>query len=219
MTAFHIKLFAILFMIIDHIGLFFFPQDLTFRIIGRLAFPLFAWLIANGAQHTHNINAYVTRIFLLALASQIPYILANRYVDPSFASLNVLFTLGLGLTAIVFIKKTQNRQLWLLIAVICGGLAHLFHTDYGVFGVLTVVSFYLFFNSMKYMFLSLLVLAFVPFLLLAEYRQGSIEPFGLASLVFIALYNKKEGIKAQYLFYVFFPLQYVALYVLKLLGR
>lgn len=217
MNAFHIKLLAILFMIIDHIGLFFFPEHLWFRIIGRLSMPLFAWLIANGARHTHNINAYLIRIFLFAFISQVPYSFANHLVDPSFSSLNVLFTLGLGLIAIFFIRKTENRQMWLLIAVICAGIAHLLHTDYGALGVLSTVCFYLFFNNFKYMVLSQIILFLFPYIFLSQYRQGSIEPFGLFALVFIAFYNNKEGLKAKYLFYIFYPLQYVVIIFLLLL--
>src|SRR5205085_4973530 len=97
MTTFQIKLIAIIAMVIDHIGLFFFPHILLLRIIGRLAFPLFAWLIANGAHHSKNPTKYLTRLFLFALLAQIPFILINRLIDPSFWELNVLFTLFLGL--------------------------------------------------------------------------------------------------------------------------
>jgi hypothetical protein len=218
MTAFHIKLFAIIFMIIDHIGLFFFPHMIAFRIFGRISFPLFAWLIANGARHTSNPKAYLVRIFLFALIAEVPYWLANQFLDFPFANLNVLFTLGLGLTAIIFIKKTENRQMWLLIAVICAAIAQLLHSDYGAFGVLTTVSFYLFFNNLKYMIIAQLILFLFPYFLLSEYRQGSIQPLGLAALFFIALYNNKEGAKAKYLFYIFYPAQYVVIYLLKVSG-
>lgn len=216
MNVFVLKLLAITTMVIDHIGLFFFPQELVFRMIGRLAFPLFAWLIANGAYHTRNIRTYVLRIFLLALVSQVPYLLANRQVDPSFSSLNVLFTLGLGLTAIMFIQRTNNRQAWVLIAVICGGVAHLLQADYGMFGVFMTVCFYLFFNNFKFLLLSQLLLFLIPYFFLAEYRGGSIEPIGFVALLFVWLYNKKQGLKAKYLFYVFYPVQYVVIYLLKL---
>src|SRR3989344_960795 len=100
MTAFHIKLIAIITMVIDHVGLYFFPDLLILRIIGRLSFPLFAWLIANGVHYSHNAKAYLTRIFLFALLSQLPYLLVNRQIDPRFAGLNIFFTLFLGLCAI-----------------------------------------------------------------------------------------------------------------------
>src|SRR5207244_4281126 len=95
-----IKILAIICMIIDHVGLFFFPEYTLFRIVGRIAFPLFAWLIANGAHFTRNIRAYLTRLFALAVISQLPFTLANQQIGAPLLYLNVVFTLSLGLLAI-----------------------------------------------------------------------------------------------------------------------
>lgn len=218
MNAFHIKVLAIVLMLIDHIGLFFFPQEVIFRVIGRLSFPLFAWLIANGARHTHNINAYTIRIFLFALLSQIPYVLANDQTGFSYANLNVLFTLGFGLLAIFFIKQTHNRQLWVLIIVLCAAVAHLLEADYGAVGVTSVVAYYLFFKNPLYLMASQFIIYAFPFLFLAGYRNAPFEPLALLALCIIALYNNKVGIKAKYLFYIVYPLQYLIFYVVLLLG-
>src|SRR5258705_144389 len=129
MNAFQIKVIAIVAMIIDHMGLFFFPQYFIFRIIGRLAFPLFAWLIANGAYHTHNIGKYLQRLYLFALISQIPFLFANRLIDPHFSDLNVLCTLFFGLLAIAFIRRTRIWAYWFLITIFFGGMAQFLQTD------------------------------------------------------------------------------------------
>lgn len=219
MNAFHIKILAIILMLIDHIGLFFFPQDYMFRIVGRLSFPLFAWLIANGARHTNNINAYTIRIFLFAVLSQLPYVLANEQTGFPYANLNVLFTLGFGLLAIFFIKQTRNRQWWLLITVLCAAAAQILEADYGAVGVVSVVAYYLFFNTLGSLMTAQFVIYAFPFLFLAGYRNAPFEPLALFSLCIIALYNKKEGIKAKYLFYIIYPLQYLFFYVaMKLWG-
>lgn len=212
MTTFNIKLIAIITMVIDHIGLFFFPNIIELRMIGRLSFPLFAWLIANGAYYTHNIKKYLMRILLLAFVSQIPYTLANRHADPSFSNLNILFTLSLGLLAITVISKYKNKPLWLLSVILCAAAADMLRTDYGVFGVLSIVAFYLFFNNMKYLILSQALI----FLLPMKYLFGPVESLGLFSLIFIMLYNKKEGPKTKYLFYIFYPLQYLVIYLIQI---
>ena len=108
MTTFQIKLVATILMVIDHVGLLFFPQILWFRAVGRLAFPLFAWCIANGAYYSKNRETYLKRLFLFALVAQIPFILMSRLVDPSFWGLDVLFTLFLGLAAILLMEKSKN---------------------------------------------------------------------------------------------------------------
>ena len=90
MTVFHLKIIAILTMTIDHVGFFFFPDIEVLRIIGRLSFPLFAWLIANGAYHTKNMHAYLVRLFIFALISQVPFSLAFRLISPLDTGLNIL---------------------------------------------------------------------------------------------------------------------------------
>jgi hypothetical protein len=149
LTTFQIKLIAIIAMVIDHIGLFFFPQILLFRIVGRLAFPLFAWLIANGAYYSKNIKKYLTRLFFFALVAQIPFIIINRLIDPSFWALNVLFTLFLGLSTIFLIKKSKNVVNTCLLILLNALIASFFNAEYGAMGVLAVVVFYLFFNNFK----------------------------------------------------------------------
>lgn len=216
MNIFHIKLLAVVTMVIDHIGIFFFPQEFVFRLIGRIAFPLFAWLIANGAYHTRNIRQYIFRIFLLAVISQVPYMMAKRLVDQSSWDLNVLFTLGLGLTAIMFIRKTKNWLFWILISLMFGLTAQLLHMDYGLIGVLMIVCFYLFFNNFTYMFLSQLALTLLLCVHQTEYAAGSIQYFGLFALFFLWFYNKKEGMKLKYAFYLFYPLQFVVILIAKM---
>jgi hypothetical protein len=219
MTAFKIKLIAILTMAIDHIGLFFFPDQIAFRVVGRLAFPLFAWLIANGAYHTRNIHAYLLRILCLAIVSQIPFMLANRHLDPHFSSLNVLFTLSLGLAAILVIKQTQYKILHVLTVMVCALAANFFSTDYGAMGVLAIIVFYAFFKNIKLLIISSVLLFTIPYLEAIKQLnfRGYIEVIGLFSLFFIALYNQKEGRKMKYLFYFFYPLQYVVIYIVQLL--
>lgn len=227
MSAFDIKIIAISAMVIDHIGLFFFPNLILLRVIGRLAFPLFAFLIANGAYHTHDINKYMQRIIIFALISQVPFTLANNQINTPFY-LNVLFTLFLGLFAIKIIRRTENKRVWIVSVIACSLLASILNTDYGAGGVLSVISFYLFFKNIKLMVLAqtmILILLPTTAILFQSYFHLWHAPFalyyfdalGLFSLFFIFSYNSKEGPKTKYLFYVFYPLQYVVIFFLKML--
>ncbi|MFN2363319.1 MAG: TraX family protein, partial [Halarsenatibacteraceae bacterium] len=76
MSSFQIKMVAITTMLIDHIGSIIFPEYIILRVIGRLAFPLFAFLITEGYRHTSNINRYLVRLSIFALISQYPFWLA-----------------------------------------------------------------------------------------------------------------------------------------------
>jgi len=213
MNTFQIKVLAIVTMIIDHMGLFFFPQLIIFRIIGRLSFPLFAWLIANGAYHTHDIGKYLQRLFIFALLSQIPYLLANRLINPHFSDLNVLCTLYCGLLAIALIQKTNNRILWVMITISFSVLAQFIHVDYYGLGVVEVVIFYIFYKNFKNLVLAQFLLFLPPLFLFPVYVAQLFEPLGLLSLLIIRMYNFQPGPRAKYLFYIFFPLQYAFYYL------
>lgn len=227
MRTFDLKITAIALMVIDHIGLFFFPHIFLLRVIGRLAFPLFAWLIANGAHYSKNMTRYLNRLFMFAMISQIPYYLAFHIVDHNFWSLNILFTLFFGLLAIYGIQKTPDKKKWVVIIVLCTLAAELLRTDYGAMGVLVIVAFYLFFANKKYLVISQIgiflfflcvqcVLLWYHATIRETVSDSVIELFGLFSLVFIFFYNKEEGPKVTYFFYVFYCMQYIVVYLLKL---
>lgn len=219
MNAFHIKLLAVGTMVVDHIGLFFFPQYFIFRIIGRLAFPLFCWLIANGAHHTKDINAYLKRIIILALISQFPFILANKLVTPSFSALNVLFTLFFGLLAIKAIQTTKNIYVRICISLLCMVFAQVLQAEYGAQGVASIIGFYVFYTDFPKLVVSQVIIALFPPVFDYWYQISLgimtfpylryVNTLGLLSLLCIALYNRKGGKKTKYLFYIFYPLQYI----------
>jgi hypothetical protein len=223
MPASQIKTIAIITMVIDHVGLFFFPHYILPRVIGRLSFPLFAWLIANGAHHTHNIKKYLKRLFLLALISQVPFTIANQNIGAPLLYLNVVFTLFLGLLAIYYIKKTSSYLAWLSIAGICALIADIINSDYGAAGVLSVVAFYIFFTHKTVLTIAqMTILCIIPYIvLLCEkkyhtdlsffYMDSIFESIGLLSLSLIFLYNNKEGPQQKYLFYIFYPIQYICI--------
>lgn len=228
MTTFQIKLIAIITMAIDHIGVFFFPNILVFRIIGRLSFPLFAWLIANGAYHTRSIKAYALRLFIAALISQFPYLYAFRLVNENFFRFNVIFTLLTGLLCIVIYKKVKNIVISVYIIGLIALFAEFFNFSYGVAGVLSIIAFYIFFKDLKKMLLTqLLIYGGYSLLYLSEaFSLGTfqevyinlvplIQPLALVSIIFISLYNGKLGKRVKYFFYIFYPVHLLLIYVIK----
>ncbi len=224
MNTSHIRLLAITTMIVDHIGAFFYPDVEILRLIGRLSFPLFAWLIANGAYYTKNSYHYLLRLFLLAIMSQIPYALVANEPGNYFQSFNILFTLSLGLLAIICIQKTHTLIAGIGV-IACAALAQFIGSEFGAFGVLSIVTFYLFFENKLYLAISQIVLVLAYFISSITWlpRDGTalnmnIAPvIGLISLLFIVLYNQKEGWKIGYLFYIVYPLQYAIIYLVRLL--
>lgn len=90
-----LKWIALIAMVIDHIGLLFFPEENVFRVIGRISFPIFAYLIAEGSFKTRNRKRYLIRLWFFALLAQVPYMIAFDIME-----LNILFTLFAGLLLI-----------------------------------------------------------------------------------------------------------------------
>ncbi len=222
-----IKILAIVTMVTDHIGLFFFPHIEILRLIGRIAFPLFAWLIASGAHHTHNINSYLKRLLLLAVVSQLPFTLANQFVGAPAFYLNVVFTLFFGLLGIALIKRQLHPLIATIAILAIGLLANLLNTDYGAFGVFSIVLFYLFYENKFGTVVSQLLLFSVPFLLFVTNLNTTIlsqfiriapsEIYGLLALIPIFLYRQDQKPRGGRFFYYFYPLQYACIYAFLLL--
>jgi len=225
MTAFKLKLIAIITMIIDHIGLFFFYNDLIFRVVGRLSFPIFAWLIANGAVHTKNIKKYLVRLLILAVVSQ-PVVFL---VDPFYDRINAVFTLFIGLVVIAIIQNIKNKFIWIFVIFLGCVASEVLRTDYGAMGVLSIVFFYIFFRNKKLMTLSQLVIYVFPYVRVFDFEsfrfaaslRDFYEVFAVFALVLILLYNGKRGVGVRGVFYLIYPLQYVVIYLFQiiLLGR
>lgn len=224
MNLFTIKMIALASMAIDHLGVFFFPGNIYFRLIGRLSFPLFAWAIANGTNFTGNINRYLIRILLLAVISQIPYLLLFNIYGIENPGLNILFTLDIGIFGIILLKKFEKFFVRVPIVIALSFIAVFIKTDYGAFGVLSVIVFFLYFKSPVkssiYYFFLIAFFYILPFLInkylnimLYSSNINNIEYVSLLSLPIIASYNLKKGYNLKYLFYIFYPLHLTLIYL------
>ena len=105
-----LKLIAMITMLIDHIGLLFFPQYRWMRTIGRIAFPIFAYQLALGYEKTHDRLAYGQRLLLFACISQIPYVFLNPKLDARLLHFNVIALFAYGL--IVLFLHDWALHLW-----------------------------------------------------------------------------------------------------------
>lgn len=134
-----IKTVAILTMIIDHVGVIFFPGNMWLRVIGRIAFPLFAWGIVVGAVYTRNLYNYAMRLFVLAAVCQGAYMLALRH---TWLELNVIATLFLGLVGVMGMRVCKyGSAIWAPVLALM--LSAAIQMDYGWKGVLLIQLMYL----------------------------------------------------------------------------
>ncbi|NLJ32164.1 MAG: hypothetical protein GX424_11275 [Clostridiales bacterium] len=217
MNRFQLKLFAILTMLTDHVGAVLFPQYLLFRVIGRLAFPVFVFLIAQGLVYTSNVRAYLGRLFVFALISEVPFDLAFHGTLFYPESQNVFFTLFLGLAAIAVLRDCAGRHpaAAFLFASAMAVLAELLRTDYGWFGVAGIVIFYCFRND-RLTGIVLFSLVLIVFSLLT----GTLELFALLSGIPLYFYDAaKKGRRSwKYFFYVFYPAHLLLLYLIRMVA-
>lgn len=230
-SAFQLKLVAIISMFIAHFSSFL-NTDFYFTLffIGRLAFPIFAFQIVEGYVYTKNFPKYLTRLFIFAIISEIPFNLLSSYSYLNPYAQNVLWTFLIGLVIIRIIDKakenTENKiLLYLKIFLLCvlgyfiGNIALV---DYYGTGVLFVILFYLTRNC-KYKY----VLQFIGCLLLNLNLGGlsvvilgitfRAQLFSMLSLILIWMYKGKQGYtsRAWRIFgYWFYPLHIVILYVI-----
>lgn len=134
-----LKLLALLLMLVDHIGASLLPTVPELRVIGRMAFPLYAWCLVVGSVKTRSPLRYGLRLLGLAVVSQPLYMMALNH---TWREMNILFTLTIALAAITGIRRRWNgSQFWA--PVICFVLTGFLQVDYGWKGVLFIVLLYL----------------------------------------------------------------------------
>lgn len=127
---------AMITMLIDHIGAVFFPHIIELRIIGRIAFPIYAFTVYIGYKHTRDVQKYIWRLFWIAIISQVPFMAAfNHY------SLNVVWTLWSALLVLFVIDKLPSKLLAIPIVIGAGWFMEISQMDYGMYGLLLVLLF------------------------------------------------------------------------------
>lgn len=206
-------------MLSDHIGDAIYSKFSFFNLIGRISFPIFAFQTVQGYIHTKDLKKHIMKLFIFACISQIPYMLFSTTFTNSF-TLNIFFTLFLGLLTLFVYDKCKNKILGFLFVVFASIIGKLIHIDYGAFGILLIFVFYFFKDKKVLMAISTIVLCFAKYIpsiiqfpsLYLHYLYCGL--FTSLSLIFILLYNKKEGPKAKYFFYIFYPLHLLILYFL-----
>lgn len=122
-----------------------FAADLILRAVGRIAFPLFCFLLVEGFTHTRSLSRYIRRMAVFAVITELPFDLAFSGGAVDWGYQNVYFTLLLGLLAMAALERYGEHSLpGFLLALGCAGAAELAHVDYGAFGVALILIFYLF---------------------------------------------------------------------------
>jgi len=220
-----IKIIALVSMTLDHIGFILFPEIGILRILGRLAFPIFAYMIAEGCDYTKNKGRYLLLLFGIGIIMQ-----GIQVSMTGLWYLNIMFTLGFAAVLIFLLQwafgrrnifhlpgetkdegegKLRGGRLAILILVliviifICVGLKEIipdFAVDYGIFGVLLPFVVYLPRTHLQKLIVTAIWLVFLSLTV-------NVAPwFCMFALIPLALYNGKRGKHSlKYLFYIYYP--------------
>ena len=217
LTGSDLKWIAIIAMAIDHIWAFILEPyildslasanlvniTMTTRLIGRIAFPIFTFLLVEGYIHTRNLRRYIVQMGIFALISEVPFDLASKGVIFSSSNQNVFFTLLIGLLTIaIFDRFKERKYLKWLIPIIGMTIATLLRTDYSAVGIVIIFVFY-YFRDDK----GLRNILVIPLLLL--------QATAVLALVPIQSYNGKRGKQNKFFFYIFYPAHLIIYFLIR----
>jgi len=237
-TSMSLHIMAMSFMLCDHLWATVIPGNDWLTCVGRVAFPIFAFMIVEGYFHTHNLKKYVMRLLLWAVISEIPFnlVMGSRLFYPIHQ--NVLWTFLIGILCI-YINERAKVKGGIVRCVLLGGVSVVLafvlglvgFVDYNYAGVLTILVFYFFRGRKWWHFLGqALLLWYINVEMLSGYayevqlfgethfivRQG----FALLALIPIWLYRGKQGPHSkalQYFYYAFYPAHLLVLALMRML--
>lgn len=179
------------------------------RMIGRVAFPIFIFLMVEGFEKTRNRWKYALRMGAFALISEIPFDLTFSAEVLEFSYQNVFFTLFIGLLTMILVdavsKLSWHKALKVIvdgIVIVCAAfVAELLKTDYAATGIICIMAIYLFRKNK----IAQIIAGCIAFLW---------EVTAPLAFIPIAFYNGKRGLQLKYVFYLFYPLHLLVLYLI-----
>lgn len=222
-------------MLLDHNWAVLLPFIDTLSVIGRMAFPIFAFLCAEGYRKTSNFKKYALRMLMFALVSEIPFdLMVNGVAFYPFHQ-NVMFTFLLGLLMMKLMDMAKEKFPGFKGYLMVSGILLVFYilgiatfADYYGNGILMIFVFYIFkdrniynyiaqFICMYYINVVLMGGFYYPVTIAGHYFEVMRQGFALLSMPLIWLYNGKKGYRSkpfQYFCYAFYPLHMIILYLL-----
>lgn len=233
MTSFHLKIIALITMFIDHIGYVIFPNQFWLRYIGRIAFPIYAFLISEGLKKTSNIKKYLRNLLILALISELFYDLCFNKNINFFYKTNTVYTLFIASLSIYLYNKNSDNIIKYLSLLLGLSISHILKTDYDILGVLLIFIFYFLHNKYEYLIYGIIwvnikYLSNISYILQYIFNKNiylsniyiinslGLYLFTIVPFLIIMFYNNKKGNSLKYIFYILYPLHLFILCIIKL---
>ena len=215
-----LKIIAAITMTLDHMGLMLFPRVLLLRILGRLAMPIYAYMIAEGCKYTRNRKKYFGMVFGLGALCQTVY----WFVDQDLY-FSILITFSLSILTVYALQNWKEKKSLLSSLLFAGavaavyGLNRVFEIDYGFWGCMLPV-FAAIPHKTKYDRWPVSILTLGLGMVLLALDLGDIQIFSLLALPLLLAYSGKRGQwNLKYFFYIFYPAHLVILEGIALLVR
>ncbi len=208
-----LKLLACISMLVDHIGAALLPDVIALRILGRLAFPLYCFLLAQGVRHTSDPVRYGLRLLIAMVVAELPFdlLFSGGF---TWQRQSVMVTLVLIYLMAMVMCNTKNTFFRLLTAFACAAAGEFLRCDYGGLGVL-MGALFLVTNDMALQLCGIIAISYL--MPSAAWMGIPIQAFSAAALLPMALYQggKHTGSKAlQYAFYGFYPAHMMILWLI-----
>lgn len=224
MTVFLLKIIAMVTMLVDHVTYCFIPRDtfwyLLGRGIGRLAFPIFCFLLVEGFYYTRSLFKYCLRLLIAAVLSEVPFDMFSNKAFFYWNYQNVLWTLLLGLLTIAIIDALKKKfypfknlayNIYSSIAIfVAAVIAMTIGSDYGAFGVVLIVALYYCRGHNRIW----AALAFLVICLAFYGFSANIEFLGVLAFLPLCFYKGEKGRNDHHLFYAFYPAHMLVLGIL-----
>ena len=215
-----LKMIALVAMTCDHVGKELLPQYDILQIVGRLAFPIFAYMIAEGCRYTRNRRKHLLQVASLALLCQVVYFVAEGSL---FQCILVTFSLSIGtIYGVEHALKERTVSAWAGAAGICGVVFFVsvllpiiwkgtdFAVDYGIWGILLPVMVYFAPENLK---IPMTAAVLVPLCI----EPGGIQWYAMFAVPLLTLYSGKKGkANIKNLFFTYYPAHLVCIYLLSL---
>lgn len=227
-----LKIIAAAAMLIDHIGAYLLPTVIILRMIGRIAFPIFAFMIAEGCEYTKNKKKYLRNIFILALFCQVVF---YPFKPPTHMRIPVTFLISVILIFLLqncvsaisgdssFLHKILSVTILFVAALAVSYVNSILDIDYGFWGCMTPVMVSVVYHiknaaenddgpSVLYRKIGMLTMA----LMFVYNVYGGVQIYSFFAIPLLAVYNgKRENIVPKYFFYVFYPLHLAVIYAVQ----
>ena len=238
-TSFSLHVLAMITMLMDHTWSCLLPSWEWLTCVGRITFPIFAFMTVEGFFHTHNFKKYCTRMLVFALISEIPFdLMYNGAIFYPYHQ-NVMWTFLIALLGMKLMETMKLRGiLWqtvlvdIVVVLVCVLMGFAFFVDYYGTGIMLVFVFYFFhgrkwwcflgqFLGMYYLNVEVLGGYYYPINLFGFQIELVQQSIAMLALIPIWLYRGKQGYHSkpfQYFCYAFYPGHILVLYLIGLLG-